>query len=53
MLKFFNKSPHSSQEWIKEINSIHVVMGIFQEMLRENVRAGVLLALNDAFGGKK
>lgn len=41
------------KEWKKEKNDISVVLGVFSKTITESTRAGVLLALNDAFGNKK
>ena len=52
-MDFFGKDPQSIREWKKEINSVHAVMGIFDDRITQSVRRGVLLGLNDAFGDKK
>ena len=52
MLGFFGKKPSSMAEWHEDTESLQVGLGFFGEMIQERVRAGVGLALNDAFGKK-
>ena len=52
LLNLFNKKPSNFAEWNEDTETIQVGLGVFSEIIRENVRAGVLLALNDAFGKK-
>jgi hypothetical protein len=51
-MRFIGKNPQNKREWSEEHQSIQVFLGVFSELVRENVRNGVLMALNDAFGGK-
>jgi hypothetical protein len=53
LLRFFNKTPRNRREWREQHEDVQVFLGVFSEIIRENVRGGVLLALNDAFGNKK